>query len=66
MKGIVCEEINQLRMVELEEPTITSGVAIVSIRRIGICGTDMHAFRGNQPFFSYPRVLGHEVIRIDR
>lgn len=48
-------------MVELEEPTLTSGVAIVSIRRIGIYGTDMHAFRGNQPFFSYPRVLGHEL-----
>lgn len=61
MKGIVCEEINQLRMVELEDPKLTSGEAIVSIRRIGICGTDMHAFRGNQPFFSYPRVLGHEL-----
>ncbi|MEX1029087.1 MAG: zinc-binding alcohol dehydrogenase family protein [Paenibacillaceae bacterium] len=61
MKGIVCEEINLMRMVELEEPTLTDGAAIVSIRRIGICGTDMHAYRGNQPFFSYPRFLGHEL-----
>ncbi len=34
---------------------------MVKIRRIGICGTDYHAFGGNQPFFSYPRVLGHEL-----
>lgn len=33
----------------------------VRIRRIGICGTDIHAFHGRQPFFSYPRVLGHEL-----
>ena len=29
--------------------------------RVGICGTDLHAFRGRQPFFSYPRILGHEL-----
>src|SRR5262249_13802496 len=23
--------------------------------------TDLHAFRGTQPFFSYPRILGHEL-----
>ena len=61
MKAIVCEQINQFRMVDLEEPTLLPGCAIVSIRRIGICGTDMHAYRGNQPFFDYPRVLGHEL-----
>lgn len=35
--------------------------ALVRVRRIGVCGTDLHAFRGRQPFFSYPRVLGHEL-----
>ena len=35
--------------------------ALVKVRRVGICGTDLHAFKGNQPFFSYPRVLGHEL-----
>ena len=37
------------------------GEARVRIRRIGVCGTDLHAFKGDQPFFSYPRVLGHEL-----
>ena len=31
------------------------------VHRIGVCGTDIHAFNGKQPFFSYPRVLGHEL-----
>jgi 2-desacetyl-2-hydroxyethyl bacteriochlorophyllide A dehydrogenase len=61
MLGIVCEEIGQLKKVELPEPTLADGEAIVSIKRIGICGTDLHAFKGNQPFFTYPRVLGHEL-----
>jgi 2-desacetyl-2-hydroxyethyl bacteriochlorophyllide A dehydrogenase len=34
---------------------------VVRVRRIGICGTDLHAFKGDQPFFSYPRILGHEL-----
>ncbi len=62
MKGIVCEHINQLVYREnFPEPVQVPGEAIVRIRRIGICGTDLHAFKGNQPFFTYPRILGHEL-----
>ncbi len=35
--------------------------ALVRVHRVGVCGTDLHAFAGKQPFFSYPRVLGHEL-----
>jgi len=61
MRAIVCEQVDQLRLVEQEEPVLQPGTAVVRIRRIGICGTDLHAYKGNQPFFSYPRVLGHEL-----
>jgi 2-desacetyl-2-hydroxyethyl bacteriochlorophyllide A dehydrogenase len=43
------------------EPTLAAGDALVRVRRIGVCGTDLHAFAGNQPFFNYPRILGHEL-----
>jgi 2-desacetyl-2-hydroxyethyl bacteriochlorophyllide A dehydrogenase len=33
----------------------------VRVHRIGVCGTDIHAYHGRQPFFSYPRILGHEL-----
>lgn len=62
MKGIICEEIGKFVYREdLPEPELQAGEAIVRIRRIGICGTDLHAYRGNQPYFTYPRVLGHEL-----
>src|SRR5437773_3847855 len=38
-----------------------AGHAIVRVRRVGICGTDWHAYHGRQPFFTYPRILGHEL-----
>lgn len=62
MKGIICEEVGRFVLREdLPEPQMREGEAIVRIRRIGICGTDLHAYRGNQPYFTYPRVLGHEL-----
>lgn len=38
-----------------------AGEVLCRVKRIGICGTDLHAFKGDQPFFNYPRVLGHEL-----
>ena len=46
---------------DVEIPILKKGELLVQIKNIGICGTDIHAFHGNQPYFSYPRVLGHEL-----
>lgn len=62
MRGIVCEEIGKFVIREaLPEPVVQASYAIVQIQRIGICGTDYHAYQGNQPYFTYPRMLGHEL-----
>jgi 2-desacetyl-2-hydroxyethyl bacteriochlorophyllide A dehydrogenase len=37
------------------------GDVLVRIRRVGVCGTDLHIFSGNQPYLSYPRIMGHEL-----
>src|SRR5579863_4408570 len=37
------------------------GEVLVRVLMVGVCGTDLHAFEGTQPFFSYPRILGHEL-----
>lgn len=42
-------------------PVPAAGETLLRIKRIGICGTDLHAFEGTQPYFSYPRILGHEL-----
>ncbi len=48
-------------MQEVDPPVRQTGQALVRVKRIGICGTDLHAYEGNQPFFTYPRILGHEL-----
>jgi 2-desacetyl-2-hydroxyethyl bacteriochlorophyllide A dehydrogenase len=62
MKTIVLETPGELRLVDMGEPPAPGpDEALVRIRRVGVCGTDRHAFRGEQPFFTYPRILGHEL-----
>ncbi len=61
MNALVCTEPGKMEYKELEDPELKKGYAIVRIRKICICGTDLHAFEGTQPFFNYPRILGHEL-----
>lgn len=61
MKALVCTTPGNLEYRNQEKPTLAKGKAILRIRRIGICGTDLHAFEGTQPYFNYPRILGHEL-----
>lgn len=61
MKSLICTKPQQFDYQQIEQPEIINGNAILSVKRIGICGTDLHAFEGSQPFFSYPRILGHEL-----
>jgi 2-desacetyl-2-hydroxyethyl bacteriochlorophyllide A dehydrogenase len=61
MKVLTCITPGKLEYGTAETPQVKPGNALLKIKRIGICGTDLHAFEGTQPFFSYPRVLGHEL-----
>jgi len=61
MKALTCIKPGELVYTTKEKPQLEPGRAIIKIKRIGICGTDLHAFEGTQPFFSYPRILGHEL-----
>ncbi len=61
MKTLVCTEPGHFEYDLRERPYLEEGRAIIRIRRIGICGTDLHAYQGTQPYFNYPRILGHEL-----
>jgi 2-desacetyl-2-hydroxyethyl bacteriochlorophyllide A dehydrogenase len=61
MKTLVCTTPGQFEYQQAERPVLTQGHTIIKIKRVGICGTDLHAFEGTQPFFNYPRILGHEL-----
>ncbi|MGW8392637.1 zinc-binding alcohol dehydrogenase family protein [Pseudoduganella sp. HUAS MS19] len=61
MKTLVCQAPGELRINEVPLPVPAPGEVLLRVRRIGLCGTDMHIFRGTQPFLQYPRVMGHEL-----
>ena len=62
MKSILLEKPYAFRYENIPfDATLAPNEVLLKIHNIGICGTDYHAFRGNQPFFSYPRRLGHEL-----
>lgn len=61
MRAILCQNPRELEIVERPVPERKPGEALVRIRRIGVCGTDMHIYQGNQPYFAYPRIMGHEL-----
>jgi 2-desacetyl-2-hydroxyethyl bacteriochlorophyllide A dehydrogenase len=62
MKAVVLSRPGVLELVDAPEPaTLAPTEVLVATRRVGLCGTDYHAFAGNQNFFTYPRVLGHEL-----
>ncbi len=62
MRTIVLEEPGRFTTTDTVQPGPPGpGEALVRVLTVGICGTDLHAFEGTQPFFTYPRVLGHEL-----
>ncbi|TDG36246.1 zinc-binding alcohol dehydrogenase family protein [Pedobacter changchengzhani] len=63
MKVITLNKPGEWKSSEAPIPTKNLGKdeVLVKVKKIGVCGTDLHAFKGSQPFFSYPRILGHEL-----
>ena len=61
MKTLICMSPGHFEYHTAKKPPLTPDHAIIKIKRIGVCGTDLHAYEGTQPFFEYPRILGHEL-----
>ena len=62
MKAIVLREPGRFERVEIDEPAAPgAGEALVRVHRVGICGTDVSGYLGKMPFYSYPRIPGHEL-----
>lgn len=61
MKVLTCISPGLFEYQDKPEPDLREGYSLLRIHKIGICGTDLHAYKGRQPYFEYPRILGHEV-----
>lgn len=62
MQTVILREPGRFELSSSPEPSeLGPDQALVRVQRVGVCGTDIHAFFGRQPFFEYPRILGHEL-----
>jgi alcohol dehydrogenase len=62
MKAIQLAEPGIFKVIDIEEPGAPGpGETLVRVDRVGICGTDLGGYLGKMPFFSYPRIPGHEL-----
>ena len=62
MKTLILDEPFNLSLADTPFPAAPqAGDALVKVHKVGICGSDLHAFKGEQNFFEYPRILGHEL-----
>ena len=61
MRALICTTPGTFEYRDIDEPRPEAGRTLLRIKRIGVCGTDLHAFQGTQPYFNYPRILGHEL-----
>jgi 2-desacetyl-2-hydroxyethyl bacteriochlorophyllide A dehydrogenase len=61
MKALVMTKPGEFAMEDRPRPEPKNDELLLKVLQVGVCGTDLHAFEGTQPFFSYPRVVGHEL-----
>jgi 2-desacetyl-2-hydroxyethyl bacteriochlorophyllide A dehydrogenase len=62
MKAVVLNEPGSLTKADVALPgEPKENEVLLKVKCLGICGTDLHAYKGRQPFFTYPRILGHEI-----
>ena len=62
MKILHVVEPFKAEFVEKEDPSVIEGdELLISVKRVGVCGSDIHIYSGHNPFAVYPRIIGHEI-----
>lgn len=56
----ILEKPGKIIFKETGKPVPGPDEVLIKVKRIGICGSDIHAFHGNHPYVSYPFIQGHE------
>lgn len=61
MRAVVMHGPGDLRVETVPDPVRRPGEALLRVRRVGLCGSDLNSYRGKNPLVSYPRIPGHEI-----
>ncbi len=63
MKALIATGGGRLALSEIPDcPAPVAGTVNIRVLAAGICGSDLHIWHGTNPFATYPRVLGHEIV----
>ncbi len=60
MQRALLEKPEVIKFYEVEKPEVKPGEILIKVKRMGICGSDIHAFHGQHPTMPAPVVMGHE------
>ena len=61
MKALVMRGPGSVYIDDVPPPVQKAGEAMLQVRYVGLCGTDLSSYRGRNPLVSYPRIPGHEI-----
>jgi threonine dehydrogenase-like Zn-dependent dehydrogenase len=61
MRALVYSAPNTLEFRNVDDPTPRADEVLVKVEAVGICGSDMHAYRGHDSRRPAPLILGHEA-----
>jgi 2-desacetyl-2-hydroxyethyl bacteriochlorophyllide A dehydrogenase len=62
MKALQLAKPESWVFIDIPEPNATGpDEALLRVHRVGVCGTDIGGYLGKFPYFSYPRIPGHEL-----
>jgi len=60
MKQAIMTAPGKIVLREVDAPCARAGEVLLRVKRIGVCGSDIHVWHGKHPYTSYPVVQGHE------
>ena len=61
MKAAFVSDVEKVTIQEIERPKIKSDEVLIKVKTVGVCGSDLHLFRGTHAFRKPPAILGHEI-----
>jgi len=61
MKALIVTKPGEALIQDVPDVIPQAEEAVLQVRRIGLCGSDLNSFRGRNPLVTFPRILGHEV-----
>jgi 2-desacetyl-2-hydroxyethyl bacteriochlorophyllide A dehydrogenase len=61
MKAIVIKAPNDISIKKVSKPERKENEVLTKVHGMGICGSDIAAYKGINPLVTYPRIIGHEI-----